>query len=294
MKRFFLIVILMSSQIFSQTSGLANLKNGVNARDIAMSDLGVVSSGGAASFFYNPALLDGKTQFKFSHNSYIQDVNNEFLGISFSFLDIPLAIGFASTVIPDIEIRTKPGEADGKFDAHYFYGGISSAFNISEELKAGVTAKFIYEGLFSDEANGYAVDFGLIHNNLFIDNLTAGISFKNIGTMEKLRNTATELPQDLRIGLNYTYSLANIKSIVNLTGGMQKYLNSGNSHLHIGAEINYASSFAVRLGYVTGYEGKSISFGGGVIWGNIKFDYAFVPFSYELGNSHFITIGYDL
>ncbi len=293
-KLFFAFIIIVATNIIAQSNsgGLANLKLGVNAKTLAMGDLGVASANGAAAFYYNPALLGSSSNILFSHNSYIQDVSNDFLAASFSVFGLPLAAGFSTTTIPNIEVRTKPGEPDGKFDAHYFYAGFSSAFHLYDKLRGGFTIKYLYEGLFSDDATGYAMDFGLAYSDFMIENLSLGTVLKNIGSMRQLRNKSTQLPTDFRLGANYFFSLNNIDAEISLNGGVQKYLREDEIHLHAGAEIFYANTVAFRIGYITGYEAKNISLGLGLKWGSIFFDYSFVPYSFDLGNSQFVTLAY--
>ncbi len=290
-----ILLLAFTTAVYAQTNsgGLANLKFGFSARDISMGDFGAASSKGASAFHYNPSLLTGSTGIIVSHNEYIQDVSGEYLGIGFSLFDLPFAIGVSTTTIPNIEIREKPGEALGKFNAHYFYGGLSTAFNLYGKLRSGITFKYLYEGLFSDEATGYAFDFGFTYADFLTHNLRLGLSLKNFGSMNQLRNQSTKLPSEIRFGANYSMPLEKLKSEIAVTAGVQKYFEENETHLHAGAEIIYSRTFALRLGYITGYESKGFSAGLGVRWNSFNFDYAYVPFSFDLGNSNFVSVSYN-
>lgn len=272
-------------------SGLAFLKHGFGSRNIAMGDLGVASSNDLTALNYNPALLayDKKSQITFSHNSLFQDLSSEMIGVSFDAFGLPFAIGANTTSINNIEVRTKPGEAEGTFNAHYFFGSISTAYQINPDLSAGATIKYLYENLYSDESTGLAFDFGLSYKNL-IGGLTLGASLKNIGSMSSLRSESTELPQDLRIGAAYDFVLSDF--IFSATGGFQEYLKEGTAHAHFGGEISYKENFAVRVGYLSGYDSKNISTGFGVIWKSLNIDYAYVPVKFGLGDSHILSLTY--
>jgi len=296
MKKLLLILLITTTAVFAQTagkSGLSFLKVGFNARNIAMGDFGVATADDVSALYYNPALLADYTspQLAFTHNNWIQDVATEMLGASFPLFGLPFALGINTTSISDIEVRTRPGEAESTFNAHYFYGSLSTGFYVSDNISAGLTMKYLYESLFSDDATGLGFDFGLRYKDI-IDGLDLAASYSNVGSMNSLRNEETKLPDDLRIGAAYNFSLEQIKSDVTVTGGMQKYTATDDTHLHFGAEFYYDNLIALRGGYITGYDSKDITVGLGLFWNNINFDYAFVPFEYGLGDSHIISLMY--
>lgn len=296
MKKIILTIVFASSIIFAQSNpgGLANLNLGFSARDIAMGDLGVSTSMGASAFYYNPSLLNGNhSSILISHNSYIQDVSSEFLGVTFSFLSLPFAFGVSTTSIPDIEIRTKAGAVQGEFNAHYFYGGLSTAFSLYNKLRTGITLKYLYEGLFSDEAMGYAVDLGFSYSGFYTERLDLGLVVKNIGSMNELRNQSTQLPSEVKLGASYSEDIKGIDSKLIVTTGIQKYFTADDIHIHSGVELQYSNYLFIRLGYITGYESKNLSAGFGTQWNSFKFDYSYVPYSYNLGSSNFITVSYN-
>ena len=292
-----IILILLTIQLKAQeagSSGLSFLKMGFGARNIAMGDLGVASAYDITSVNYNPALITkiNGNQIFISHNQWIQDVTSEMLGVNFGLFGLPFAFSINTTNITGFEIRTKPTiEPEAKFNIHYFYSSLSTGFNLIENLTFGTTFRFIYENILSDEASGYGFDFGLFYETN-VDGLTAGLSLKNIGSMNELRNEATKLPTDLRFGIGYEFNLDQIKSDVTVTTGIQKYLDLNDNHFLLGAEIFYDEIFAIRLGYMSGYESRGITIGAGLFWNKLNFDYAFAPFSFNLGNVHSISLIY--
>ena len=293
-----LFVVLGFTTLFAQSagsSGLSFLKVGFGARNIAMGDLGVVTAKDITALNYNPALISNYTgpQLFVTHNELINDTRSELIGAGFKLLGIPLALGINTTTVSDIEVRTRPGEAESTFNANYFYTSLSTGFNLADSISFGVTTRYLYENLFSDEASGWGFDFGLFYSNI-IENVDLGASLKYVGSMNELRNESTELPTDLRIGLAYNTFVSGIDSKVILLGGIQKFTSTDDTHIHLGAEILYKDYFALRGGYFTGYESKSFSAGVGLIWDGLNFDYAYTPFDFDLGTSHTISILYKL
>ncbi|MFC2133332.1 PorV/PorQ family protein [Bacteroidota bacterium] len=293
-----LFVLLINSVLISAqsagNSGMAFLKFGFSARNVAMGDLGVVSAGDPIAAYYNPALVTGgsHSRLMFTHSSLIQDISNQNLAANFEMFGLPFMLGVNTTSIPGIEIRTEPGEPLSTFDANYFFGSISTGINIVPNISAGATVKFLYENLFSDEASGIGFDFGLLFSDI-VDGVNLGASLRNIGSMSKLRELETKLPVDLRIGASYDRNFPSLFSDITIEAGYQKYTDTDDSHIHMGTEILYRGTLALRTGYITGYDSKGLTAGLGLTWGILNFDYAYVPFEYGLGNIHTISLIYN-
>lgn len=289
-----LIILVCSAISFPQSagnSGLSFLKFGFGARNIAMADAGTAASNDLTALYYNPSKLtmNNNSEIIFMHNQWIQDVRSEMLGVKSFVFGIPFAIGFNVTTVNDIEIRTKPGEAEAKFDANYFFGSFSTAFNLSNEISAGITGKYLYEGLLSNEATGFGVDLGVNYLTP-IENLSASAVVKNLGSMTKLKNEKTKLPSEFRIGGAYDFNLGEHKFDVISVLELQKYLETDDIHFNIGGEVFYDKLIALRAGYQTGYESRGFTGGLGLRWGNLGFDYAFLPFSLGLGSASLFSV----
>jgi hypothetical protein len=294
MKKFLLIFILASSYIFAQSAGntgLSFLKFGFGARNIAMGDAGASASNDLSALYYNPSRLAlvEKNEILIMHSSWIQDVNSELFGIKWNMFGLPWAIGLNYTSISDIEIRTRPGEPDSKFDANYFFGSLSTGFYVWDKLSFGTTIKYLYEGLLSDEANGLGFDFGLNYETPF-KGLSVSTVIKNIGSMNTLRNAETQLPTDFRLGSAYKFGVESAKLDFIAVVEIQKYLDTEDIHFNLGGDIIYDEIFALRVGYQSGYEAKSFTGGIGLMWGSLRFDYTYMPFSLDLGNANLFSL----
>ena len=294
MKKLFLIFIILPFLIFGQSAGntgLSFLKFGFGARNIAMGDAGNSASNDLSALYYNPARLSSlkMNEAIFMHSSWIQDVNSEVLGIKWDLFGLPWAVGLNYTNVSDIEIRTSPGEPEAKFNANYFYGSLSTGFYILDNLSLGGTVKYLYEGLLSDEATGLGIDLGVSYN-LPLKGLSVSSVIRNIGSMNALRNEETKLPADFRLGSAYSFGLEATKLDFVAVAELQKYLDTDDIHLNFGGDIVYDQIIALRLGYQTGYESKDFTGGIGLMWGNLRFDYAYLPFSLGLGSANLFSL----
>ena len=294
MKKILLFILISSITVFAQTAGntgLSFLKYGFGARNISMGDAGTALSNDLTGLFYNPAklALTDRSEVLFMHNEWIQDVSSEVIGAKTIIWGLPFALGFNVTSVDGIEFREIPGEPVTTFDANYFFVSLSTGFFVTEEISFGASIKYLYEGLINDEASGFGFDLGLNYL-LPYKGLTASAVIKNIGSMNALRSESTKLPTELRVGTAYTFALDDAK--FDFTGGVefQKYLDTEDNHFNFGGEVLYNKLIAARAGYQSGYESRGLTAGIGLMWGNLKFDYAFLPFSYGLGNANLFSL----
>lgn len=297
MKKIIVFVLISFTTLSAQnagSAGLSFLKLGFGARNIAMGDAGNALSEDVTALFYNPAKLaiDPKSEIIFMHNQWVQDLSSEVFGARTVIWGIPIALGANITSIDEIEVRTKPGEPEAKFNANYFFGSLSTGFKIVDEIYFGVTAKYLYEGLYQDDATGLGFDFGLSYITP-IENLTASVVLKNLGSMNQLRYQKTVLPTEFRVGAMYFYEVSSSIDVYT-AAELQKYKSEDNAHFNLGLEGVYDKTIAVRAGYQTGYETRGLTYGFGLAWGSFKFDYAYTPFSLGIGNANIFSIQLSL
>ncbi len=291
--RFFLGVFLsfVSASLFAQETGLTFLRIGTTAREQAMANVGTASATGAAANYYNPArLTDGETSaILFSQNLYIFDTYSSFIAAKFKGETASWGISLTWLSVRDIPIRTRATtEPDGLFDSQNAALALSYARSFGKQLSLALTGKFIYEKLFIDEASGYAADISAAYR-FEKSPLILAATLQNIGSMNTLREQSTALPTLIRIGAAYPLSLSSLGGTLLLEGNLE-HVFSGKTFANFGGEFEFRNQFWIRLGYVFGNDARSLSGGIGIRYGNFNFDYAFVPFSNELGTANLLTL----
>jgi hypothetical protein len=281
-------------------SGLTFLTLGVSARGLAMGDAMSALATGATSTFYNPASLlppvrqNGTMQLMFMHREWIQDARSDFVGAS-----IPLggerALGFSvnTTGVSGIEVRIRPGPSEGTFTARDFSAGLSYAQKIDSTVSAGLTAKFLYEKIFVDDAAGFAADAGVLWRTP-VEHLLLGASLCNLGSMNSLRNASTTLPTLFRVGPAYEigpddsqFSSAVAADVVHIFPDKRTYVNAG-------GEIVLNRFLAVRGGYQFGSDTRGLTLGVGIMYKSLALDYAYARVGSDLGNGHTFSLAVNL
>ncbi len=272
-------------------SGLSFLKIGVGAGESALAEAVSANIISPFSIYYNPASMSflNSSNIGFMHNEWIQDVKSEFLLSNFELFEIPIFAIVNSTNISEIEIRTKPGEKEGSFNAHYLNLGLGTALKLKDNISVGLTLKYLYENIFDYEASGYALDFGLFYKD-FYPSLNLGLALRNLGSMSKLNQERTKLPTEIRIGASYLELLKFSEFSFTPSIEFQKYFSTDGIPVLLGIESNYSKMFFVRFGYRTGKELQGFSAGVGFSWKGIQADYAYVPFAESFGSANIFSI----
>ena len=275
-------------------TGLAFLKLGAGSRAVGMGEAYVAVANDASATYWNPAGLANLsgTELLFTHNRWLQDITNEFAAVGFRMGKNAFGISFMSNTIGGIERRVKASaEPLDVLTAHDIMFGLSYARELGERLRLGTTVKYLYQKIYIESASGFAVDLGLQFATP-VPGLKSGIVVQNFGVMSELQKESTKLPQTIRLGLAYQLPVQILNGEFLLATDWIKILNSA-SHLNFGFEYNFIKYFALRFGYQTGFEDKGIHGGFGVSFNRYRLDYAFVPFTSDLGNSHRISFGIE-
>lgn len=277
------------------STGLSFLKIGVGSRAVGMGGAFTGLADDPSATYWNPAGLariEG-ANLLFSHNEWLQDISNEFVAVNFSAGKNAFGVSLMNNNVGGIERRVEATEDPlGEVDAHDVMLGLSYARMLSQRLSLGATVKFIYEKIYIEESSGMAVDVGVLYQST-IEGLNAGLSLQNFGFISELKEEAVNLPQTVRAGVAYLLPFLVVRGKIILAADFVQVFES-TSHLNMGFEYNLKDFFALRLGYQTGYDDKGFHTGFGVKYSRYRFDYAFVPFTSDLGNSHRISFGLGL
>ena len=275
------------------SSGLSFLRIGIGARPAGMGEAFVGVSGDISSIYYNPAgLADLKnSEITFMHNQFFQDISLEHFSLALKWKKNTLGFLFTLSQVSNLELREGPtSEPLGYFDAHDLAIGISLARKERENLSLGATLKLLYERIYSSSTTGYSIDGGFLFQ--INQNWNFGFAISDLGQQMGYEEENFSLPTQYKLGVSYSKNIKEING--NLMSTLDFVKMDDNLKVRTGVEYNYKEICALRLGYQFnyrigykfGYNERGISLGFGVNYKIYSLDYAFVPYSSDLGNSH--------
>lgn len=274
------------------TSGFLFLRLGNGARAGAMGEAFTAVADDATSIYYNPggmANADG-VDLNVTHSEWLMDMRFEQISVINEMLGGAVGLNFTGVYYgamdryPDYPALVP----DGTFSPYDLSCAAGYARDVLPNISAGVTAKLIYEKIDFESATGWAVDVGLVHRSM-IEGLTLAASMLNLGPQAKFVQEKFYPPFQLRGGAAYRYNADWLKGNVILATDAV-FPNDGTAKLHMGMEYNYRSLLSVRAGYKSNYEMQGATLGFGVVYDNLRFDYAFMPIENIFGDIHRFSI----
>ncbi|MCA9732023.1 PorV/PorQ family protein [candidate division KSB1 bacterium] len=299
MKKYILLtfVISLPGILFAQagSTGLALLKIGIGGQGAALGESVVAGNNGALSAYWNPAgLTQSNDEIVFGHSEWLQDISYEFIAMKFRGYGASWGLLLQVQNVDNIMHRTKATPAPlSTFSEHEVVSGVSYARAFSQYLSFGATAKFISERHFSYTSSGAAIDLGLNYQLNQIKGVQLGASLHNLGKLSELREEATKLPALLRVGVAYMPEMEIMQAKMRVLAAYTKIFNN-EAYAGFGIEALAKEALALRIGYQAGREAQSISAGLGFILSRYRLDYAYVPFSYDLGDTHRLSFTFVL
>ena len=117
-------------------------------------------------------------------------------------------------------------------------------------------------------------------------------SVTNLGSTLSLATSGKEGSDD--IDLPVTYRFGGSYRQDKYTGAVDAVIVDDEFHVNAGGEAALHELFSVRAGYMIGYDTKNFTAGASFKRRNIAIDYAFVPYTDDLGTSHLFNLTFTL
>lgn len=270
----------------ARRGGFALLNEPVGGRAAAMGGAATALTDDQTATHANPAAaaLMSRKDFVLTHHSSFADIRQFHAGWAFGNGRRGTGLSVGLHMAGDFETRTGPSaEPIGTFHLFELNASWTYAQTMTPDLSAGFSVHLLHEDIASERASGLGLDFGALYRP-GRRGLTFGGSIRNLGRMEGLDRERVPLPREVRFGA----SLDRRRLLVLAEARLQSH---GNDGLHFGAELRPFPSLAVRGGYVSNVDARDVTFGFGLSKGGWRIDYAFVPSSLGLGDSHRISVG---
>jgi len=301
MKNLFAIIsltILAVAFLFGLTQaqdGVALLKIDHGARLAGMGSTFPGSRNDPNAVVFNPAAAAGFEKFtaSFGHTEYWENIRLESGFIAAGLtprLFIHAGIRFAA--VDGLETRIFPtADPIAEFEAHdvSFKGGF--AYRINPRLDICIGAGWIFEKIGSYRGSSFNVDLGARYQatpkiELAGSAISLGSSFR-LEQPGLIGSDDISLPMTYRFGAAYEYN-------ERYNGAAELVYLDDQAHLHLGAETVVKEIFSVHTGYMLNYDSKNFTAGATFTKRNMSVDYAFIPFSDNLGTSHLFNLNFSL
>ena len=276
--------------------GLFMLKNDHGARASGMGTAVVAVGKDVNGIAYNPAAAVGLDKFtaSFGHTVFWENIRMEsaFFGIGLS-PNLYLHGGIRYGADDDIEKRgdVPTADPDALFDAHDISFKTGLAYRLSPKYSIGAAMGWFFEEIEGYRGSAFNVDLGAQAS--INEQIDLGASVTNLWSSftitkaSQLGSNDIPLPTAWRIGGAYLYRNY-------YRGALDLVYSDDDMHAHLGAEAQLHEMFDLRAGYMSGYDTKNFTAGTSFRYRNIVVDYAFVPFTSNLGTSHLFNITFSL
>lgn len=287
------------------TNPLSFLQFGAGARSASLAGSVSASVHDATATYWNPAGLariDG-WDLSGTHTEWLQDIRYENVSIARNRGRSGIGFAFATAYASDFDGRDEVGNQTQTFGFSDVSISGSYAYELSEPFHLGATVKYYRESIDDNAADGFAFDVGAQYQTP-VDGLMLGAAVRNLGGSYQLDMTGAasyDLPRTIQVGGAYRLPVGGAAGALNLSADLlaEKGLDAS---LRFGAEYRYHDQFGLGFGYraetgnskstdgATLDNTQNVSFGASYNK-NFRFEYAFVPFTSDLGNTHRFTIG---
>ncbi|GHS91855.1 hypothetical protein FACS1894174_02930 [Bacteroidia bacterium] len=215
--------------------------------------------------YHNPAFLGPEMNMNVNLNYlfYIADIGmgsatfakamgeRSAWGIGFNYVDYGKMIG-----------ADKDGNISGDLPAKDICGNLFFSHDITDKLRGGITAKFVYSPYDQYTSIGLGVDLGLSYYNKD-HRFSVGLVGKNLGRQIKAYNEElTEMPWEIQFGISkrlehapIRFSLTTINlnrwNYKNINGDDQKFFTTLLDHFILGLDFLPSDNLWIALGYNT-------------------------------------------
>ena len=300
------------------TTAAKFLSIGIGPKANAMGGAFTSIANDASSLYWNPAGAADLTKYEamFSYTSLYKD-----LGINLNYIALVIpadefgTFGVSVTALDygemDVTTELYPEGTGEKFSASSYAFGLSYARNITQSFSAGITVKYITEGIFNSTADGIAFDVGTIFKTPFF-----GIKFASIITNygSKMQITGEdllirydadpnrngnnqtvdayykterfELPLKLQIGISRDFQFLRDQKLTVSVDAIHP--NDNSEYLNFGGELSFLNNLIALRG---GYKGlflkdnqEGLTLGAGLNYAlgvfEVGFDYSYQNYKY--------------
>lgn len=289
------------------TSAATFLEIGIGARAMALGGAYTSIADDPTTLYWNPAGIAfiNSRQVEIMHSEWLAARNFDFVGIVVPVPAMHSTLGFSYTTLgfgDEQPVRTveRPEGTGEMYDARDVAIGLTYAAALTDRFAFGMTAKYVYERIWTISGSSFAADIGVVYQTM-LKGLRLGASMSNFGTDNQLhgnrlgttvdpdeevanydrvpveyRTGRYPLPLLFRFGISYQRDFRTLgKALVSLD---LNHPSNATESLNIGMEYGWANLLYLRAGYENMFERDRIN---GLTLG-AGLDYFYRPLNYGL------------
>jgi opacity protein-like surface antigen len=259
---FSLVISLLSAQEGRSTFDYLLLPTSTRSAALGGTNISIVESD-VSLIYNNPALLGTEMDLNLnvSYLSYIADIGTGNVTFAKALGErTAWGVGVIYTNYGNMIETNEAKEILGDLAAKDICGNIFLSHDLTEKIRGGITAKFIYSDYAHNTAFGLGVDLGLSYYDVDKE-FSVGLVGKNIGRQIKAyEEELASLPWDIQLGISKRLNHAPIRFSVtsvylkqwkfdNITGEKDSFLKTVGKHLILGVDFLPTENFWIGLGY---------------------------------------------
>ena len=275
-------------------AGFAFLKVPAGARASAMGGAFASLAEGVEGAWWNPAALEGArgVQLEASHFEYLASLRHDQFGLGGRLFGGGISASVRALYSEPIPERDALGNLLGTFGSHDLAFGVAYGRAVGSGLRLGAGAQVVRERIADASATTWSTGFGATWDPSRWKGVRLSADAHDLGpaarfTIDGTPGARVALPEGVRGGVSYTRPAG----ALTVRGALESNLTAGQGSITmVGAELAHASGFALRGGMRFGDTESNMGLGAGWMLKSLRFDYAFVPFRSELGDTHRFTL----
>jgi hypothetical protein len=289
--------LLLSCRIAAaDQAGFAFLEVPAGARASALGGATCSMALGVEAVHVNPAGLSAVRGLEISatHYEYFQSLRHDQFAFATRLLGGGMSGSLRALYSEPIPERDELGNLTGTFGSHDLEFGLGYGRDFGAGLTMGMAAKLVRERIARSAAMTYGFDLGASLAPGRWHGLRLGAALQNAGPAAHYSIGGEEgapvpLPTAFQTGVSYARASG---GSFNLRGALEGRFTRGRSGVGIvGAEVEAPGvGAALRLGFRMNDDASSFSAGAGYAIRALTLDYAFVPYRFDLGDTHRVSL----
>ncbi len=273
-------------------SGFAFLEIPAGARSAALGGALATMTSGAEAMFGNVASIDPTRGIQVSggHSELIQSLRHDYFSVSGHAWGGGLGASMRALYSEPIDERDEVGNLIGTFGAHDLEFALGYGGPLMPDVRFGVSAQMIRERIANEAVTTYGIGLGALWEPA--GPLDFGLTVQNLGPaahykINGIEGEAVGLPAAVQGGASYSIAAG---ARMSARAALEGRFTRGRGGIGIlGAEISDVSGAALRFGVRANDDASTFSAGAGYALTGLQFDYAWVPFKLDLGDTHRIS-----